>query len=241
MGPFEFKPGITGTAITVLLISLFVQLGMWQLGRMAEKQTLTQNLKHRTESDVIEFSDKEGQMINKDLESFRFHPLQITGSFLEEQDILLDNQIFQGRPGYLVITPFLSNDSNTLILVDRGWIPWGEDRNELPEIPNVPGTVTVTGIINQLPPGLQLAAQEPPMDLWPYRVQGIHYDELSKALKQPVFHFIVQLQKGSPYSFDIGPINFGLPADRHLGYAAQWFTMALAVFIYYLVINLRRL
>lgn len=241
IGKLEFAPSITGTLITLLLMMLFVKLGVWQLGRMEQKKVLSHNLQLRTTDNIIEFSHEEGEMINRDIDSFRFYPMQVTGSFLEDHDILLDNQIFEGKAGYHVLTPFLSKVSNTLILIDRGWIPWGEDRNELPEIPKVLGTVVVKGIINQFPAGLKLANQDEEEDIWPLRVQVVDYHALSDALKYPIFHFILKLQKDSPYGFAIGPIYFGLSSDRHLGYAMQWFTMALATFIYYLVIHLRRL
>lgn len=241
LGNYEFAPGVAGTVITVLLILLFVYLGFWQLDRMETKKTLSQNLQARINEQIIDFSDETDEMIARDPDSFRFQRMQINGQFLENRDILLDNQIFNGHAGYVVLTPFISNDAKTLILVDRGWIPWGDDRSELPEIPKVKGTLTLTGVINKYPVGMRLATEEESSDLWPLRIQNISYTALSVVLKQPVAHFILQLQEGSPYGFSIKPIYFGLPADRHLGYAVQWFTMALAVLIYYMVINLRLL
>lgn len=239
IGSLEFKPGAVATALTLMLIGLFVYLGFWQLDRMHQKQRLSESLKHRMQEEVLDFSANEAAMIDRDIDSFRFHLMKVTGSFLENRDILLDNQILQGHPGYHVITPFLNTETNSIILVDRGWISWGEDRSELPEIPKIQGTHTLIGLVNQFPNGLKLAYPEPNADLGPYRVQNINYVELSSLLKLPVHHFILQLTDDSPFAFTIGPIYFGLSSDRHLGYAVQWFTMALAVLIYYLVVNLK--
>lgn len=240
IGNFEFTSSITGMLITLMLIALFVKLGFWQLSRMSEKKVLAQHFKERTLADVIEFTDEEGAMIARDFNSFRFFPMSLTGTFLKGQDILLDNQIDEGRAGYHVITPFLSQASNTLILIDRGWIPWGGDRSELPKIPVVNGLVTLKGNINKFQTGIQLKPTDEGQGLWPLRVQLIDYDVLSAALQKPVFHFILKLEKGSPFGFEIHPIYFGISSERHLGYAVQWFTMSLATLIYYLVINLRR-
>jgi len=239
MGDFEFTPGIVGTFITVLLILLFVYLGFWQLSRMEEKKLLAENLKNRMNAEVIDFSQVTEAMIDRDINDFRFQRMTVSGQFLENRDILLDNQIFNGHAGYDVITPFLPTGSNTLILVDRGWIPWGEDRNELPKIQPILGNRTLVGTINQYAPGLKLGEEETTHHLWPLRVQTVDYDDLEGVFKQPIAHFVLLLPTGSSEGFSIRPIYFGLPADRHLGYAVQWFTMAVAVLLYYLVVNLR--
>lgn len=242
IGDLEFAPSITGTVITLLLVLLFVHLGMWQLSRMSEKRALEENLQQRLIIDPIQFGEEQGDMIGRDIESFRFQRIQTTGSFLNDQNILLDNKVYQGHAGYNVFTPFLSDDASKLILINRGWIPWGEDRDELPEIKPIPGKVTILGIIDKAPAnGIHLQDQEPPTESFPYRVQYLDFDSLSQAFKKPIFDFILNLEQDSPYGFKISPIYFGLSADRHLGYAIQWFTMALATFIYYLVIHLRRL
>lgn len=241
VGDYEFAPSIVGTVLTLCLFILLTSLGFWQLSRMDEKRILEKNLRERLHEEAIQLQEPQAKMISQDFEGFRYQPVQVTGSFLNDRNILLDNQIYQGQAGYHVITPFLSKDTEKLILVDRGWIPWGEDRSDLPDIPVVSGIVTIKGIINHYPAGLNLKKEETPSDLWPYRVQSIDYLILSELLNAPVFPFIVQLQKGDPYTFKVPPIYFGLSSDRHLGYAIQWFMLAIATVIYYVIVNLRRL
>jgi surfeit locus 1 family protein len=237
MGKLVFATNIVAIFGTLLLISVFVYLGFWQLGRMHEKRNLEQSLKHRTQEELLDFSPTEGEMIGRDIDSFRFHGMQLTGEFLNDNNILLDNQVYKGHAGYHVLTPFSIQDTQNFVLIDRGWIPWGEDRNVLPDIPKITGKVTITGIINKYPAGLQLGS-EVPSDIWPYRVQSVDYAELSKSLNHSLLLFVLSLPKESPYTFNVSPIYFGLPADRHLGYAVQWFTMAIVTLIYYIVVSL---
>ena len=48
--------------------------------------------------------------------------------------MLVDNVINRGVAGYKVLTPFKISNSDTLILVDRGWIPREASRQTLHNI-----------------------------------------------------------------------------------------------------------
>jgi len=232
-GQWMFSPGLISSFFTLLLIPLFVYLGFWQLQRFDQKSTLKETLESRINEPMLSLGAL--QIQHSDLEPFRYRRLQVNGIFLNENQILLDNQIFKGRVGFRVITPLLTQE-NTIILVDRGWIALQKSRSDLPSIPPILGKTSVVGIINQLSSGLQLMnktkiSSDPH---WPMIVQRIDFKELSLILAHETLPFILQVDNANT-------IKFGIPASRHLGYAVQWFGMAAALLIYYLVINGRRL
>jgi len=237
-GPWLFSPGLASTLVTVLLFPLFVYLGFWQLGRMAEKIQLQTELENRITSPPLKIEDIKSE------NNIRFHRLQVKGEFLNTDQILLDNQIFQGQAGYHIITPLYpenSEDIAKILLIDRGWVPIEEDRSNIPSIKPIQGTVTITGIINQPPQPLVL--EETPLakhPIFPLLLQTIDFKKLETVLDHSIFPFLVQLQAESPYAYTTPPITFGVPANRHLGYAVQWFTMAIISLLYYFGINTRR-
>lgn len=241
IGRWRFNPGFASCIITILLVPIFISLGFWQLGRMEFKNQLQEKL--TSQASMIPLSISEIQNTTTNL---RFNPLEITGYFLNQYPILLDNQVYKGQVGYRVIMPFQVQTHDTedhpWILVDRGWIPI-TNRNEKPHIKPITTKITLRGIINDPPKPLKLkaATTENPI-LFPEVMQYIDFNILEQQLQHRIFPFLLWLPPSeSPHTYQVLPITIGMPASRHLGYAIQWFAIALAVLIYYLVINIKGL
>ena len=236
-----FTPGWASSLTTLLLIPLFVSLGLWQMDRYHEKLNSQQELASRINSAVIHHISDATQLDPL----LRYRQLQVTGHFLNEHQIYLDNQIQNGQVGYRVITPFKPIGQSKILLVDRGWISLGKSRDELPIIKPVLLEKTLIGTINLPANGLQLLnlfSKTPEKKMnqisWPLRTQRIEFLNLESLLSQNLYPFILQLNPQDSVGFNIQPITFNPPPSRHLGYAIQWFAIAIAVLIYYFMINL---
>lgn len=245
IGQWSFSPGILSSLSTLLLLLLFVQLGFWQLSRSNEKLMKQKELENRIKQPGLTLtSNLQTKLIDpKKFKDFRYQQLEVKGQFLQQNHILLDNQIFKGQAGYRVITPLLLHANSQLILVDRGWIPLLNGRQTLPNLNTVKGTLILKGRLNQIPHGIQLKKIPlSPLSLqWPLIIQQLDFKALSNLLGFEIYPFVLQLETNDPHSFNVLPFSFGLSATRHLGYAIQWFTMAIASLIYYVVINCYRL
>lgn len=261
LGPWAFTPGLISSLSTVLLLPLFVYLGFWQLQRAEGKRMQQQHWENRIKAPVIVFNldphlrEDAGRIYedNINIEAIRYRRLHVSGQFLNEQQILLDNQIFKKRVGYRLFTPFLPTNSTKLILVDRGFIPIEKNRTELPILKPITEHILLVGMINVPAQGLRLHSKKeiPAIQsadkkndsktIHLITVQRVDFTELSDVLKRTLLPFVLQLTEDSPYHFQIPPLSFGLSETRHLGYAAQWFTIAFAALLYYLVTNTRRL
>lgn len=240
---WTFTPGWVSSLTTLLLIPLLVYLGFWQIDRYHEKLNNQQALVSRMNAPMIHHISPDVTQLDPLL---RYRQLQVTGHFLNEHQIYLDNQTLNGQVGYRVITPFQPIGQSKILLVDRGWIPLGKSRNELPIIKPVLSEQTLIGTINLPANGLQLnnlfskKSEETINQIyWPLRTQRIEFLNLESLLLQKLYPFILQLNPADPMGFNIQPITFNPPPSRHMGYAIQWFAMAIAVLIYYLVVNLR--
>lgn len=240
---WTFNPGWISSLTTLLLIPLLVYLGFWQLARYQEKSNNQHALASRMNAPVIH----DLSLITTPLEpSLRYRQLQVTGYFLNAYQIYLDNQTYNGHVGYRVITPFQPIGGSKILLVDRGWIPMGKSRNELPIIKPVLSKQTLTGTINLPTHGLaldNLFSKTPKKTIsqttWPLRTSRIEFLNLESRLLQKLHPFILQLNLQDPIGFNIQAISFNPPPSRHMAYAIQWFAMAIAVLIYYFMINLR--
>lgn len=241
---FIKKPFIQwGLALTtVLLFCLFVYLGFWQLGRATEKKELLNQATSRGAQKAISLNN-----LNFSIQTpadIRYQTLTTTGIFLNERTFLLDNQILkmngQAKVGYQVITPFQPINSNQLILVNRGWIALGKNRETLPSVAAtrpIQKIITLSGIINQPSHGLLLGHKTKENSAkWPKRIQSVDYNEISAMLKREPYPFLLTLKQGDPNAFEIMPLFFNFSVERHIAYAAQWFMMSLAILVYMSVV-----
>ncbi len=232
---YHFKPRWSLTLATLLLLGVFISLGFWQLGRAKEKTTLQQLYQNRLQAAPTPLNQ-----LPPDID-LRYYPVTITGQYDVAHSILLDNKINQHRIGYEVITPFIIPNEKKVVLVNRGWIPAGQNRSQLPALTNVPVLQTLHGVI-YIVPGRPFTLGEPveAKEQWPLRIQAIVIPAVAKALQQPIYPFIVLLDPKQNYGFtrDWQPIN--TPAHKHTGYAVQWFTFAGVLIIIFVALNTRK-
>ena len=111
------------TAFSCLFILIFILLGFWQIERAGSKLNLIQ------EFDLEQA--KAPQPISST--SSPWSRVYIEGFYDPAQQVLIDNQIKDGKVGYKIYTPFYYGQDQA-IFVDRGWISQGKTRNDLPNI-----------------------------------------------------------------------------------------------------------
>jgi len=214
----SFKPTVVSTLVLVLLAILFANLGVWQIRRGAEKIAIEQQFES---AGVLELEDA---MENRS----RFSSIDVAGHYDTRRHILLDNQVWQGRAGIHVFTPFYTLNGAT-ILVNRGWLPLTADRKIMPDIPTPQHQTVLRGILNIFPvPGRTLGmADKLRTDKWPQLVTYLDRADVSAALESPLAEWIVQLSKSEQAGFgdrDWKPVF--LTSSKHKGYAFQWFSLA---------------
>jgi surfeit locus 1 family protein len=75
---------------------------------------------------------------------------------------------------------------------------------------------------------------------WPKVLQRIRLDLQQTQLGYPLLPVVLLLDPDQPHGFvrDWRPVVFG--PERHVGYAFQWFSLATALVIIYLILNIRR-
>jgi surfeit locus 1 family protein len=129
--------------VTLVVVSLFVRLAYWQQDRAAQKQAIYQNVLERRTAPVI--TDSTVLAITPPAELL-WRRARLAGQYWPSPQILLDNQVHDGRAGYHVLAPFALDNGDTM-LVDRGWIPIPDLRSAVPDLPTVAGPATAHGIL----------------------------------------------------------------------------------------------
>ncbi|NGP53811.1 SURF1 family protein [Thioalkalivibrio sp. XN8] len=230
--PRRFRPGLPATLFTAFFLPLLLALGSWQLNRAEEKQALFDDF-GAGGAPVALGADSAG------LDGLRrYTQVEAAGRYLGERQFLLDNWVEDSQAGYRVVTPLLLADG-VAVLVDRGWIPRDFSSDVAPAIDVGPEPRAVTGKLDRLPrPGIELATTLAPG--WPKVVQFPSRDELEEALGLQLVPGLVLLDADQPDGFrrDWRPSDFG--PERHLGYAVQWFALAITLIVLYLAWSFRK-
>jgi surfeit locus 1 family protein len=228
----RFRPGLPATLFTAFFLPLLLVLGAWQLNRAGEKQALFDDFAAGGAA-VPLGADSAG------LDALRRYALvRAEGRYLGERQFLLDNMVEDSQAGYRVLTPLLLGDG-VAVLVDRGWIARDFSTDVAPAIDVSAAPRTVAGKLDRLPrPGIELQTTLAPG--WPKVVQFPSRDELSEALGLRLVPGLLLLDADQPDGFSRNwrPSDFG--PERHLGYAVQWFALAVTLVILYLVWSYRK-
>lgn len=226
---FRFAPRPGATILTAVAVVLFASLGNWQLGRAGEKRALAADFAGG--GPTIEW-----RQLPPDTP--RYQRVTVHGQFDPAHQFLLDNMSHDSVAGLQVLTPLLLDDGS-VVIVNRGWVPWGRTRDVLPDVSVGAEPRTVVGRLDDLPkPGIWLKAA--PATGWPRLAQYPRMEELATALGREVAPRQVLLDPAVPDGYVRDWLVPGTTADRHLGYAVQWFAFAAVAAAIWLVLSFRK-
>jgi surfeit locus 1 family protein len=236
LGSWQFAPGLWPTLVTIVLLGLLTSLGFWQLDRAEQKRRLLAQYEQLAGDRSPLRPDPRAELGPE----FNYRGARVSGYYDGAHQFLLDNRTLDGQPGYEVITPLVTGDG-AAFLVNRGWIPLGPGRDRLPEVTVDGQPRSVSGQIKLPPSRVFMLAEEQPRRVWPYRVQHIDVERFERELGYPVSSYMLLLDPSAPdgYRRNWQPVQ-GFGPERNVGYAVQWFGLAAALLVIYLVVNLRK-
>lgn len=220
------------TFLTLFLIAICVGLGYWQwnTATTATRTTLILN-----KEIAILPADVSDIASGKDL---NYTPISLTGTFDYRHDIYLINRTYKKQPGILVITPFKPVDSDTYILINRGFTA-----NTPMETSTATSSVKISGILFKPAYPIFLTADFDENHVtWPLSVNHMNLDKLSKALGYPLYPYEVLLDADNSYGFTRDWTSYitNLNPAQHKIYAEQWFILALLIAVIFIVFNTDR-
>jgi len=236
LGSRIFSPRPLTTVLAIALIFGLSSLGRWQLHKADEKRAMFDAFEHGT--DATRAVDRATAPVP------RYQHVEADGAYDPSRQILIDNMSdAHGHAGYFVITPFALTSGGWL-LINRGWVPVGASRAVLPEVGVTGDTRTVRGRADHMPvPGIQLGRRAELQPPFPVVAEFPSRPEIAQLLRESGFITatdLILLDAGQPDGYAREWQPPGLPPLRHIAYAVQWFGLAVALAVIYLVTNLRR-
>ena len=187
-------------------------LAHWQWQRAAEK---TQLLAQQAATE---------KLFNPQVSPTNLAKVTLSGRFLGEHTLWLDNRVLDGEVGVAVLTPFVA-DSGHWWLVQRGFMPTVVDRSVEPEVSTPQGPQEISGVWQHLQSGHLVLGDNREGN----RLQSITLSPW-RALTQPHFQGVLHQNAGEGQLASWWTPS-QMPPERHIGYAVQWLLLALLAMV----------
>jgi surfeit locus 1 family protein len=220
--PTRRAPLVLFLVIAVAFAALFVRLGVWQLSRMRQRRALNAHVAERLAAPPSSW-----RAVPADTGAAHYRRVRVEGRLDYAREIVLANRSRDGSPGVNVLTPVRVAGTDTLVLVNRGWVysPNGTDV-DLASWRDASGdTLAADGWV-EIP-----SRQRGPARLSAARAfRWLDPAGLARDLGAPVTPFYVVLEPppGDPPAGR--PVRLPAPSldeGPHRSYAFQWFAFAL--------------
>jgi cytochrome oxidase assembly protein ShyY1 len=211
-----------------LFASLFaaacVGLASWQFDRRDQAVSKIQRMVDNYDKSAIEFDSISGLPL-EDVTLFEWTPVELTGRYLTNQELLVRNRPIAGQPGFIQLVPFQLVSGETVI-IERGWIPADSEL--------APATsMTPSGEPKTLVARVRLSELTPNRESPDGFATSIHLESLEAILStalEPEFYLRVISETPSEASSPQPLSKPTLDEGNHLSYAVQWILFALMGF-----------
>ncbi|MDC3391716.1 SURF1 family protein [Candidatus Thioglobus sp.] len=213
-------PSILITATFAFLVSL----GFWQLERADDKRSIEASIKQANTGSVELIKKEEG------LQSKEYYEVRLQGKYLSDKQFIYDNQIVDQVSGYYVLTPYALEGQSKAILINRGFIPWNGRRDKLADIVIGQETREIKVQISKPIKRMELKLSEVGIQ-FPVLIQSIDLQDMGDRAKIDFSSVIGLLDASASNGFIRKWEPYTGSIEKHIGYAVQWFLMALVLAI----------
>lgn len=219
------------TLIFVPTLCCLLLLGRWQLDRKHWKEELLSAISLRTASlpqDLEIFLKKHKTTQTQDVTaSLDYYSIRVRGSFLHDKELYLYAPDPNLGAGYHVYTPLMVNNTDTILIVNRGYVPENKKDPQSRKEGQISGEVEITGLLRS--PGKQglfVPDNNPAQNLWFWRDLG---GMIHKSFKDPLpktYPFFLETLQEASGGLPKGRATLLEFPNRHLEYAITWFGLA---------------
>ncbi len=232
MRKFQFRISGWLTLAAAAGIALTLALGNWQLERGHEKAALAERIKTANRDALIELPAADIRA-----EDYAWRRVEVRGRFEPKYAVWIDNRVLNGIAGYHVVMPLRIDASARYVLVNRGWVAATGSRSELPRIATPAQPVMVVGLAS-VPSRhyLELSTKVVEGNVW----QNLTLERYRAVVPITVQPLVIQQENDLNDGLQRVWSAPDLGIERNYGYAFQWFALATAILVFYVVTYVRK-
>ena len=221
-------------SILILATMAFLaSLGFWQLDRADQKRTIEASIQ-KANTGVVELIVNQNELLNKE-----YYEVRLQGSYISDKQFIYDNQIVDQASGYYVLTPFVLTGQSNAIMINRGFIPWNGRRDQLDDIAVDSAFREVKIQVSRPIKRIELKTSDI-SNQFPVLIQAIDFDVIEEISSTSFVDVIGLLDPSSDDGFVRKWEPYTGSIEKHIGYAIQWFLMALVLGIIGIRIGLKQ-
>lgn len=212
------------TLLAILFAASCVVLANWQLDRRDQAVSKIERMVENYEKPPIDFQEIENLDLDQ-VTTYEWTPVELSGRYLTDQELLVRNRPIAGQPGFLQLVPF-ELSSGEVVIIERGWIP--ADSNLAPALVMTPSSEPKS-VVARVRLGELTPNRESPTGFATSLHLASLADLTSSNLEQQFYLRLISESPGETQS----PQPLGKPLldeGNHLSYAVQWVMFALMGF-----------
>lgn len=212
--------------LAMLFAAACAGLGLWQVARREEALAEIARVEKNFDAAPVPIEDALPRLTSF-RESQKWMPVELTGTYLAADQLLVRNRPLNANPGFEVLTPLQLTDGS-IFVVDRGWVPTGENQDAPDSVPAAPtGQVRVVARLKAGEPSL------PGRSASGNQIATIHLQDIASRLHTPTYTGAYGLMASEDPAPATRPVAVARPIEDegpHLSYAFQWFVFGVMSF-----------
>ena len=226
----QFKPMLWPSIFSILIFTMLISFGTWQVKRLFWKEALIQDYLTQSKSNPITIANElDKSSINE------FKSIVILGRFIHDNEIYITGKTYEGNAGFHVVTPF-KMENNKLVLINRGWVSESYKNPDKRKFSLTKGLVKLTGIIRHpQQKGYFVPENDGKNGFWFTIIPEQIFDHIN-ITSNPIIdnYYIDALRIGKKLTLPIGVDGEPKFRNQHLSYAITWYGLALSLlFVYF--------
>ena len=202
-------------------------LSWWQWSRRAEAVAEIDKIEANYDAPPALLDTLVPELADAD-DSVEWRPVELTGEYLVDEQVLVRNRPRNSDAGFEVLVPLRLADG-TVFVVDRGWVPAGENLEAPDAVPSAPeGEVTV--VVRLKPGEPEIPGRSAPEG----QLATIKLQDVADLVGEPTYTGMYGLLVSEDPVPAESPLAAVRPVDDegpHLSYALQWIAFGILAFI----------
>ena len=212
------KNKVLFTIFVFFFISIFISLGTWQLIRLNWKTELLNKIDNSLKKEPVDLTSSLPEDYLK---------IKTSGIIDFEKQIYLYSLNEKGKPGFNVVNPIKIDNKN--FLLNRGWIPF--DKKNSKEVDSFDFEIILGTLKRQNEPSKFKPTNDILENYWFTLDRKDVFEFTNRDFSPFIIYLSNNLELPKPKN-----ITVNIP-NSHKKYAITWFSLALAIFLFYLYVR----
>ncbi|MCU1516529.1 MAG: hypothetical protein JWQ75_1250 [Pseudarthrobacter sp.] len=217
--------GILGMA--ALFAAACIGLGNWQMDRRNQAVTEIHRVQQNYDKPPAPYEEVRRYFDSPDPEA-KWTTVSVRGRYIAEDQRIVRNRPNHSAAGYEVLVPFRLVSGETII-INRGWLPIGNNRPGYPDTVPAPPSGTVAAVVRIKPSETDLGRGAPEGQL-----ASIDLTSYARQLAYPIKTGSYGLMASETPPPELAPQPLAPPKVQegsNLSYALQWITFGVLAFV----------